>query len=95
MWSVAADISMQTKHTALGVTNTQTTTPTTARKKAAENVEHVEGKGDTVKGKQIWECDRCKVKVELFIPPVAPPTHRCRKATNKTIQLTERGKTNE
>jgi hypothetical protein len=44
-----------------------------------------------VRGKQIWECERCHVQVVLYLPPSAPPTHRCRKTTNKTIQLTQKG----
>ncbi len=82
---------MQTKPTVRGVTNTQRKILTTARRKVAGNVAHVERNGDTVRGKQIWECEKCKVSVTLYVPPTTPPTHRCRKATNQTKQLTQKG----
>ena len=82
---------MQTKHTALGDMNTQKKTPTIVKRNLLESAVCVEGNDDTVTKKQIWECDICGVQVVLYVTPSTAPTHRCRKATNQTKQLSRKG----
>lgn len=38
-----------------------------------------------------WICNVCHVGVTLHVRPAEPPTHVCRKAANKTKQLTLKG----
>ena len=42
-----------------------------------------------------WICNSCHVGVTLHVRPAEPPTHVCRKAANKTKQLTLKGESNE
>ena len=35
-----------------------------------------------------WTCEVCHTGVTLHVRPAEPPTHVCRKAANKTKQLT-------
>jgi len=76
---------------ALGGMNTQKKTLTTARKKVGVSAVLAVRRDQTVKGRQIWECDRCKVRVVLYIPPVTAPTHRCQKAANQPKELSRKG----
>jgi hypothetical protein len=43
--------------------------------------------------KTIWTCNRCDVRVILYITPTQAPTHVCRKAANKTKPLQKEGET--
>ena len=49
----------------------------------------------TTKKRSEWICNSCHVGVTLHVRPSAPPTHVCRKAANKTKQLTLKGESNE
>jgi hypothetical protein len=82
---------MPTKLTAPTVMNTQKKTPTFARKKKEENAGLAEGKENMQK--TIWTCNRCDVRVILYITPTQAPTHVCRKAANKTKPLQKEGET--
>ena len=42
-----------------------------------------------------WTCNVCHIGVILHVRPAEPPTHVCRKAANKTKQLTLKGESNE
>jgi hypothetical protein len=42
-----------------------------------------------------WTCKVCHIGVILHVRPAEPPSHACRKANNKTKQLTLKGESNE
>ena len=42
-----------------------------------------------------WICKVCHIGVTLHVRPAEPPSHACRKANNKTKQLTLKGESNE
>lgn len=37
--------------------------------------------------KQVWECETCKIRVTLYVNPLEPPTHNCKKKSKRLIQL--------
>lgn len=37
--------------------------------------------------KQVWECEFCKVRVTLYVKPLEPPIHNCKKKSKRLIQL--------
>jgi hypothetical protein len=85
-----ADITIKTKLTACTAMNTQNKT-LTLDQTTLGNAEHAEGKESMEK--TIWICERCDIRVTLYVTPSQPPTHVCRKAVNKTKPLKKEGET--
>jgi len=44
--------------------------------------------------KQVWKCQACGAKITLYIRPVEPPTHACKKRANRVIELKEESNDN-
>lgn len=84
------DITTKTKLTACTGMNTQNKT-LTLDQTTQENAEHAEGK--ELMEKTIWTCERCGIRVTLYVTPSQAPTHVCPKAVNKTKPLKKEGET--
>ncbi len=84
------DTSIKTKLTAYTGMNTQKKT-LTLDQTIHENAELVEGKESMEK--TIWTCERCGIRVTLYVTPTQAPTHVCSKAVNKTKPLKKEGET--
>jgi hypothetical protein len=84
------DTSIKIKLTASTGMSTQNKT-LTLDQTTLGNAEHAEGKESMEK--TIWTCERCGMRVTLYVTPSQAPTHVCPKAVNKTKPLKKEGET--
>ena len=70
-------------------------TPTSTQTAGETVASVVRKETKTTSKRSEWICNSCHVGVTLHVRPAEPPTHVCRKAANKTKQLTLKGESNE
>ncbi len=80
---------MQTEPTAHTDMNTQKKTHTEDRTTGV-NVARA-GKNENT----VWSCNRCDIRVTLFVAVIHPPTHSCHKKAGRILPLQKEGEPNE